>query len=159
MSIRRPEIGPPAVPVQPERKRRVPPRVRDAINELVYGRVKTITAAAEKVGLSRERLSRALSEPHIAEFVRTRAAKIVGLASGRAAARLAELIDSGSEHVSFDASKHVLAIAGIKPAADAQVNVNLELRAGYVISLEERDGPAAKIISGVAEVIDAKTIE
>ena len=61
MSIRRPETALPAHPAQPERKRRVPPRVRDAINELVYGRVKTITAAEEKVGLSRERLSRALS--------------------------------------------------------------------------------------------------
>jgi ribosome-binding protein aMBF1 (putative translation factor) len=74
----------PAVPSQPEPKRRVPPRVRDAINELVYGRAKTITAAAEKVGLSRERLSRALSEPHVADYLRTRAARVVGLASGSA---------------------------------------------------------------------------
>ena len=32
-----------------------------------------------------------------------------------------ELLDAGSEHVSLDATKHMLGIAGIKPAADAQV--------------------------------------
>jgi hypothetical protein len=159
MNIRKSETAPPVVPSQPEPKRRVPPRVRDAINELVYGRAKTITAAAEKVGLSRERLSRALSEPHIADYLRTRAARVVGLASGRAAARLSELVDAGSEHVSFDASKHILAIAGIKPATDPQLNVNIELKAGYVIDLSEPDQPAAKIVGGVAKVIDAKPAE
>jgi hypothetical protein len=157
MSMEEPKTALPTVPPQSEpKRRRIPPRVRDAINELVYGREKTITAAAEKVGLSRERLSRALSEPHIAEHLRTSAAKVVGLASGRAAARLAELIDAGSEHVSFDASKHVLAIAGIKPATDPQLNVNIELKAGYVIDLSEPGEPAAKIVGGVAKVIDAK---
>jgi hypothetical protein len=160
MSIHRSETALPVVPSRPEPKhRRVPPRVRDAINELVYGRAKTITAAAEKVGLSRERLSRALSEPHIADYLRTRAARVVGLASGRAAARLAELIDAGSEHVSFDATRHVLAIAGIKPATDPQLNVNIELKAGYVIDLSEPGEPTAKIVGGVANVIDAKPVE
>jgi hypothetical protein len=155
MSILRPETAPPALPSRPEpKRRRVPPRVADAIHELVYGRARTITAAAEKVGLTRERLSRALSEPHIAEYLRTRAARVVGIASGRAAARLVELIDSGSEHVSFDASKHVLAIAGIKPASDPQVSINLEApRAGYVILLNEPREPP-KDIEGEAKSVD-----
>jgi hypothetical protein len=54
--------------------------------------------------------------------------------------------------------KFSLGVAGIKPASDQQVNVNLELRAGYVISLEEKDEPA-KIGNGVAKVIDAKPVE
>jgi hypothetical protein len=120
MNIRSSETGPPVVPAQPEPKRRVPPRVRDAVNELVYGPAKTITAAAEKVGLSRERLSRALSEPYIAEYLRTRAARVVGLASGRAAARLAELVDSTSEHVSFDASKAARTVGGVATGIDAK---------------------------------------
>jgi hypothetical protein len=68
----------------------------------------------------------------------------VALTAGRAAARLGQLLDSGSKRADLDAAKFSLGVAGIKPAADAQVNVNLELRAGYVISVEERDEPAAE---------------
>jgi DNA-binding phage protein len=62
-----------------------PPKVRAAIEALVTGQCRTITAAAKKVGLSRERLSRAFSEAHNAEALRTRAAREVALSSGRAA--------------------------------------------------------------------------
>ncbi|HEX4410563.1 MAG TPA: hypothetical protein VH206_17465 [Xanthobacteraceae bacterium] len=112
--------------------------MRNAIDEIVSGRAKTITAAAKKVGLSRERLSRALGEPHIAEHLRLKAARTVAIASGRASARLTQLIDAKSEHVSLDASTRTLAIAGIKPTGDANnINVNVEIRAGYVIDLSE----------------------
>lgn len=121
-----------------QRRRRVPPKVRDAIGLIVSGRVRTITAAAKKVGLSRERLSRALGEPHIAEYLRQRAARAVAIGAGRAAARIVNLIDAKSEHVSADVSRHVLAIAGIKPVAEPSVNLNVELRAGYVIDLSGR---------------------
>jgi hypothetical protein len=53
-----------------------------------------------------------------------------------------ELIDAGSEHVSADVSKHTLAIAGIKPTADAQVSVNIDIKAGYVIDLT--DAPVSR---------------
>jgi hypothetical protein len=72
--------------------------------------------------------------------------EVLTLTSGRAAARLSRLIDSGSERV--EATRFSLGVAGIKPAADAQVNVNIELKAGYVIDLSERDEPAAKIVGG-----------
>lgn len=56
--------------------------------------------------------------------------------------------------------KHVLAIAGIKPAADPQMNVSLELRADYVIDLRERHdrGPLPNVtIEGAgAVIVDAK---
>ena len=51
--------------------------------------------------------------------------------------RLVELIDAGSEHVSADVSKHMLAIAGIKPAAEPTTLVNVNIRAGYVIDLSD----------------------
>ena len=121
------------------RARPIPAKVREAIAALVCGRAKTVTAAAEQVGLSREHLSRELSRPHIVEHLRTRAARTVAIASGRASARMTELIDSDSEHVSFDASRHVLATAGIKPAADPNINLNVEVRAGYVIDLRDDD--------------------
>ena len=56
----------------------------------------------------------------------------------RAAHRLVELVDAGSEHVALDASKHTLAIGGIKPAENGvNINVNNSLIAGYVVDLSE----------------------
>jgi ParB-like chromosome segregation protein Spo0J len=159
MSIRRSETAPPAVPATtPQLKARMPPpKVRAAIEALVTGKVRTITAAAKRVGLSRERLSRAFSEPHNAEALRTRALREVALSSGRAAARLNQLIDSTSQRVALEATKFSLGVAGIRPAADSQVNVNIELKAGYVIDLSEPGDPPAKLVNGTA--IDAKPVE
>jgi len=165
---RSPEFAPSSAPTTttPQPKlRKPPPKVRAAIEALVTGQVRTITAAAKKVGLTRERLSRAFSEPHIAEALRTRAAREVALSSGRAAARLGQLIDSTSQKVALEATKFSLGVAGIKPANDAvSVNVGIELKAGYVIDLRGRsaDGPpAARVIDGAAGavVVDAKLIE
>jgi hypothetical protein len=60
-----------------------------------------------------------------------------------------QLLDPDSRHASFDASKHVPAIAGIKPAPEAtNVNVNTAV-AGYVIMLGPRSsGPPDVIIGG-----------
>jgi hypothetical protein len=154
MSVRIPETARPAMPTTTTRK--PPPKVRAAIEALVTGQVRTITAAAKKVGLTRERLSRAFSEPHNAEALRTRAAREVALSSGRAAARLHQLIDSTSQRVALEATKFSLGVAGIKPADDARVSVSIEVKAGYVTDLSERDEPKAKIIGGVEKVIDAK---
>jgi hypothetical protein len=139
--------------------RKPPPKVRAAIEALVTGQCKTIKAAAAKVGLTRERLSRAFSEPHNAEALRTRAAREVALSSGRAAARLNQLIDSKSQRVALEATKFSLGVAGIKPAGDASVSVNIELKAGYVIDLSEPSQPEQKIVGGAAKVIDAKPAE
>ena len=137
-----------AIPTPAEPKRRaISKRVREAIDLLAQGRVKTITAAAKSVGLTRERLSRALGEPHIAEHVRQKAGRTVAMGALRAAAREVQLIDAKSEHVSHDASKHVLAIAGIKPAADPNVNLNVSVKAGYILDLREPGGEM-KIIAG-----------
>jgi hypothetical protein len=166
MNTRSAEFPPLASLSRPEPKlRKPPPKVRAAIEALVTGQVKTIKAAAEKVGLTRERLSRAFSEPHIAEALRTRAAREVALSSGRAAARLNQLIDSSSQKVALDATKFSLGVAGIKPAADSQVNIDLEIRAGYVIDLRENDRSplpnvtidgAGGVVVDEAKAIDAK---
>ncbi len=137
-----------ATPALPEpRKRPIPKRVREAVALICEGRAKTITAAAKKVGLSREYLSRALGEPHIAEHLRQRAARTVAISSGAAAARIAELINRPrSDHVALEASKFSLGVAGIKPASDAQVLVNIDVKAGFVIDLSS-PGDKMKIIS------------
>jgi hypothetical protein len=141
--------------------RKPPPKVRAAIEALVTGQARTITAAAKKVGLSREYLSRAFSLPHNAEALRTRAAREVALSSGRAAARLNQLIDSTSQRVALEATKFSLGVAGIRPAPDAvSVNVGVQV-AGYVIDLRERSErggalPNVTIDGAGATIIDAK---
>jgi hypothetical protein len=74
---------------------------------------------------------------------------------------LLSLLDAKSEHVAFDASKHTLAIAGIKPPTEPSLNVNLSVRAGFVVDLSEPDQQAkpGEIITGgadVAKIVDAE---
>lgn len=114
-------------------------RIRTACDALVHGDVKTVTEAAAKANLSREHLSRELSKPHIAEYLRVKACRALAIGAGRAAAVKLELLDSASEHVRNDASAFVLGLAGIKPASNAQVSVNIDIKAGYVIDLTGED--------------------
>jgi hypothetical protein len=78
-------------------------------------------------------------------FIARRIRETVALGALRASTRLVELIDANSESVSGEMCKHTLAIAGVKPAQDAQVNVNIDQRAGYVIVLVDDPKPAAAL--------------
>ena len=140
--------GSAAAQEQTERKRPIAKKIRVAIEAITSGEVKTITDAAEKAGITREHLSRELSKPHVAEFLRQKAARVVAIAAGRASARLVELIDADSEHVSAEMTKHTLAVAAIKPASDGNINLNLGdvPRAGYVIILSEPGERARRTI-------------
>ncbi len=81
-------------------------------------------------------LCKALRRPSVRVFLEQRARETIAtIGTARAAARIVSLVDASSEHVSLDASKHVLGIAGIKPAAEAQVSVNVDIKAGYIIDL------------------------
>lgn len=140
-----------------QRKRPIPKRVREAIDHYVTGRARTLTAAAKMASISREYFSRSLSLPHVASFLREKAARQVAMGAGRAAARLNQLLDSKSEHVSLEATKFSLGVAGIKPASDAQVNVNIDVKAGFVIDLSGRsDTRPVKIISPEPHAIAAE---
>lgn len=77
-------------------------------------------------------------------FIERRTRETIANGTLRASARLVELLDASSEHVSLDASKHLLAIEGIKPAAAPTTNVNLNVTCGYVIDLS--DDPPAKVV-------------
>jgi hypothetical protein len=57
----------PTAPIAPKR---ISAKVRAAIGFMVNGDCKKICGAAEKAGLARESLSRALSTPHVAEYLR-----------------------------------------------------------------------------------------
>jgi hypothetical protein len=143
------------IDAQPDKTRRISRRIRSACDALVHGDVKTITEAAAKANLSREHLSRELSKPHIAEYLRQKACRTLAIGAGRAAAVKMELLDSASEHVRNDASAFVLGLAGIKPAADPTALVNINIRAGYVIDLS--DDPPAKVIDVTPNAVERGT--
>jgi hypothetical protein len=122
---------------KPVRERRVSKRVAEVVRLLLTGECKTQKAAAERVGMNETYLSEALRKPHVQVFIARRIRETIGNGTMRASARLMELIDAASEHVSADVSKHMLAIAGIKPAAEPTTLVNVNIRAGYVIDLSD----------------------
>lgn len=105
---------------------------------LVRGECTTYKAAADRIGMCYTHFCEQLRKPHVRVFYERLVRESIAAGTMRAAARLNSLVDASSEHVSFDAAKHVLGIAGIKPAADAQLTVNIEQKAGYVIVLDGR---------------------
>jgi hypothetical protein len=121
------------------RKRRISKRVSAAIDLMVDGECKKICDAAAKVGLARESLSRALSKPHIAEFMRQKVARSLALASARAGAVKQELLDCDNAMVRDRASTFVLGLAGIQPDTAPSLSLNIEMKAGYVIDLGPED--------------------
>jgi hypothetical protein len=133
----------PAVPIAP---RRISAKVRTAIGFMVNGDCKKIREAAEKAGLARESLSRALSTPHVAEHLRLQTVRRLGIAAARAGSTKVELLDSDSEIVRDRASTFVLGLAGIAPASAPSVSLNIEVKAGYVIDLSD-DPPPMRVIS------------
>jgi hypothetical protein len=64
--------NPPQTPATDLPPRRISKKVRAVIGYMVNGQCKQIGEAAAKVGLARESLSRALSQPHVAEHLRQR---------------------------------------------------------------------------------------
>lgn len=125
----------------PARPPRIPHRVRHAVELILTGACSTQKAAAERAGITPEWLSKALRNPATQAFIARRTRETIATGQMRASARLVELVDASSEHVSLDASKHVLAIAGIAPADSGRgaVNVNVNIAPGYVLDL--RDSP------------------
>jgi hypothetical protein len=122
-------------PEKPSRKR-ISKRMQQALSYLATKGVNQ-REAAKLAGISEYHLSRELKKPQIQVFIAQRARQNIQLGVLRASHRINELVDAGSEHVSLDASKHILAIEGIKPTSDAQVSVNIDIKAGYVIDLSD----------------------
>jgi hypothetical protein len=130
----------PAVPIPP---RRISKKVRRAIDALVTGDAKQIKEAAEKVGLARESLSRALSTPHVAEHLRQKVLRHLAMQAARAGAVKGELLESDNEMVRDRASTFILGLADIAPTSAPALSVNLEIKAGYVIDLSDDPRPPA----------------
>lgn len=115
---------------------RISPAVRKAVQLLATGECKTQKAAAERVGISPVWLCIQLKKPAVQVFAAAATRENLAVGTMRAGARLLDLVDASSEHVSLDASKHVLGIAGIRPPeTGSNVSVNVGVSVGYVIDL------------------------
>ncbi|HEV2159566.1 hypothetical protein [Bradyrhizobium sp.] len=132
-----------------DRPKPISQKVREAIDAMVTGQAKTITAAAEGVGVTREHLSRELSRPHIAEFMQQKVRRHLAVATTRAGAVKVDLLDSDNAMVKDRASSFILGLAGIQPANQPSVNVSIEVKAGYVIDLSDDPAPPLKVIDHV----------
>ncbi|WBL82297.1 hypothetical protein I3J27_18365 [Bradyrhizobium xenonodulans] len=133
---------------KPERPKPISKKVRTGIDLMVSGDAKDITAAAKRVGLSREHLSRELRKPHIAQVMRDKTLANLSINAMKAGATKVRLLDSENGMVADRASTFVLGVAGIAPTPQPSVSVNVNIRAGYVIDLTEpNDGEPMKIIS------------
>lgn len=145
----------PPTPGEAMAQRRISKKVRSGIEALVSGHVKTIREAAEKAGLSREHFTRALSQPHIASYMHTKVVRQLAIAAARAGAVKGELLDSDNAMVADRASTFILGLAGIAPAANPGVAVNVEVRAGFVIDL--RPEPGEHPVAGELRIVSPTT--
>lgn len=124
------------------RTKRVPKRIVQLIDLIATGECKSTKAACERIKLDQSYASRELRKVHVAAYLETRTRVLLAQSQVPAAATLIRLLDqAASEHVQKDVAIHLLNIAGHKPRPDAQVSVNIDIKAGYVIDLT--DSPKA----------------
>jgi hypothetical protein len=131
------KAGPPVEPI--DKALRISAKVRRAIELLATGKCKTQLEAAEAIGITRETLCRSLAKPHIIEHLRQRAVRTIAMAAGRAAEVKVELLDGPDSMVRDRSSTFILATAGIGPQPAGSINLNVEIKAGYVIDLTDHD--------------------
>lgn len=146
---------------KPAKSPRIPKRIVQLVDLMASGKARSRQAACEQLKLDPSYASRQLRKVHVAAYLEQQTRVMLAQLQAPAAGTLARLMDSAaSEHVQNDVAKHVLAIAGHKPRADAQVSVNIDIKAGYVIDLREPDeranAPAQRIahVDHSTQVID-----
>jgi hypothetical protein len=127
-----------ATDAKPVRERRVSPRVRHAIDLLLTGQCRLKKDAAAQAKLTPERLSRALKESHVIEYLTAQTRVLLAQSQAPAAATMLRLLaEAKSEHVMKDVAIHLLGINGHKLTAEPTTLVNINVRAGYVIDLSD----------------------
>jgi hypothetical protein len=145
-----------------EYRKGVSVRLQRALEALASGSARTITAAAERAGLTREAVQQALRKPHVQQHVKQMIQESLGTSALRATLRMRELMeDSQNSMTAYQASKFLLGVgAGVVAPSPPAVAVNIHSNApvGYVIDLgggdrrvpEPAPGP---VIEGEAEVV------
>lgn len=131
---------------KPAKAKPISKKIRAAIDAMVRGEVKTITAAAEQAGLSREHLSRELGRPHIAKLLQEKVARNLAMSSARAGATKVDLLDSANDMVRDRASSFILGLSGHSPDAAAGNHRGGGPRSGWIIDLTEPTQPGLVIV-------------
>ena len=124
---------------QPKRERRISKRMRKVLADLATKGI-TQREAARRHGMNETHLSRELRKPQIQVFIAQKARETIATAPLRAAARILELVDAESEHVSLQASDRILTSEGILKSDQRSVSVNVGIQAGFVLDLRD-DAP------------------
>ncbi|KRR09571.1 hypothetical protein CQ12_13875 [Bradyrhizobium jicamae] len=123
---------------KPGKVGRISRRVRHAVDLLASGECKTQKAAAERAGLSPERLCRALKEVKVQEYRDRQTRVSLANASITAAATLNWLLEHAkSEHCRKDVAVTLLGYSGVhaNPTSGPVVNIGIGGGVGYVIDL------------------------
>jgi hypothetical protein len=128
---------PPETLPQPDKRVRIPPKLAKAVRLLVTGECKTQKAAAERVGMNASYLCDQLSKPKIRVFIAQELRKTIANGTIRAAARLVELVDAESEHVSAQVSTQLLQNEGVIKSDQRAIAVNVGIQAGFVLDLRD----------------------
>lgn len=127
---------------RPKKERPLNRKVSRAVEMLINGEARTIKAAAEAVGLSREHVSKSLRSSRGQAFIEQRTRETLSQSRVPAAATLLRLLDQAkSEHVQKDVATTLLAINGHRPPDRNGPVINVGVSVGYVIDLSSpRDG-------------------
>ncbi|UPK35159.1 hypothetical protein IVB18_45520 [Bradyrhizobium sp. 186] len=122
-----------------DKPKRISAKVRAAIDAMFADTVKTVTDAADHVGISREHLSRELSKPHVTEFMRQKTMRRLVVGAPHAASTKLALLDSPNEMVRDRASSFVLGLIGIRPDPEQDSRQGTPVP-GLVIVVENHAG-------------------
>jgi hypothetical protein len=147
------------------RERKITKRVRHAIDLMIRGQCRTQKAAAEKVGLSPERLCRALKESHVQEYLGRQTRVLLAQSQSTAAATLMTLMDQAkSEHVRKDIAVTLLGYNGIRADAERGPLVSIAFGAagpGYAIDLrlDQSKAGVASMGDGGGVILDEPATE
>lgn len=147
----------PPTDAKPVKKPRVPARIVQLVELLVTGEASSIKAACEQLKLDRSYVSKQMRKVHVADHLAQQTRVTLARLQAPAAAKLGTLLAGAqSEHVQKDVAIHLLSIAGHKPAANTQVSVSVDVRAGYVLDLREpgERGSGAQLTHAHTVIVD-----
>lgn len=139
------------------RERPIGRKLQQAIDLLLDGTCKSQKAVCDRLKLSPSYLSRSMKSERIRAFIARRTSETIAAGQLAATATVLRLVESArSEHVMFDAAKHVLGLNGHRVAEGNTVNVTLgEGARGYIVMLGNPDAEVyeGEVTAGVGGVL------
>lgn len=122
---------------KPAKPKPISQKIRAAIDAMVSGDAKDITAAAKVAGISREHFSRSLGKAHISKLLHEKIARNLNINAAKAGATKVDLLTSPNDMVRDRASSYLLQLAGHSPDTGAGNRPGGGPRAGWLIDLRE----------------------